>query len=424
MKHASLARSASIVLAALAALTVTVGWAPQAPAAPAPPQAPAAPKAPSSPKAPAGPKGPAQIGDQAPSKGKTPRAAGIWYGTPKAPAKKSGAVRLAAYNVENLFDPVDDPKLSGEYDDIKMVTKDGRLRAIADAIRRLDADVLCLEEMEGLDALKWFRDTYLKDMGYEHMASEDVGYYRGVEQSVLSRFPIAKVTTFVDEDLSDMDARRQGQGWAGRKADQGKSFQRSPLRVDVDVDGWPLTVYVVHFKAGGREFEYHRESEALQVIEFVERDMKADPSACVAVLGDFNATPATRTVKAFADAGLRSAYDFRGVKQGNTKDLYTTHDSGRAIDFIFMTPALAKAAVDSSFFVLGTVHPSSDYDWRKDPDKSRIPEGYGSDHYPVAIDLMPVRGGGKGGAGKPGSGKGAGAAAPGSADAPPPGSGR
>ena len=42
-------------------------------------------------------------------------------------------------------------------------------------------------------------------------------------------------------------------------------------------------------------------------------------------------------------------------------------------------------------FVLGTVHPPSDYDWRKDPDKERVPEGYASDHYPVAIDLMPER---------------------------------
>jgi aspartate racemase len=37
----------------------------------------------------------------------------------------------------------------------------------------------------------------------------------------------------------------------------------------------------------------------------------------------------------------------RGVKRGDTRELYTTHDSGRAIDYIFMTPALAKAAKDA-----------------------------------------------------------------------------
>jgi endonuclease/exonuclease/phosphatase family metal-dependent hydrolase len=384
------AHVALVPAALLGASILAVQSAPPAP--PARPKAPAAPEAPAAPKAPADGDGGESTGNgKGGGKGKAPRAAGIWFGVPKAPEKAKGAVRLAAYNVENLFDRVDDPALSGEFDDVKMATKDGRLLAIADAIRRLDADVLCIEEVEGLEALKWFRDTYLKDMGYAHAVSEDVGYYRGVEQAVLSRFPIRSHATYVQEDLSDMDGARTGSGWAARKPDQGEKFQRSPLRVDVDVDGWPLTVFVVHFKAGGKEFEYHRESEALQTVALVKDVLAKDPGANVAVLGDFNATPSMRTVKAMGEGGLRSAYDFRGVKRGDTRELYTTHDSGRAIDYIFMTPALAKAAKDGSFFVLGTVHPPSDYDWRKDPDKERAPEGYASDHYPVAIDLMPQR---------------------------------
>jgi endonuclease/exonuclease/phosphatase family metal-dependent hydrolase len=266
------------------------------------------------------------------------------------------------------------------------------VQAIADVIKRLDADVLCIEEIEGLDTLTWFRDNYLKGLGYDHLYSEDVGYYRGVEQACLSRFPIKGHATFVTEDLSDMDQKRDGQGWAGRKADQGKTFQRSPLRVDIDVNGYVLTLFSVHLKAGGRDFEYHRESEALQIIDFIQQAMRDDPEANIAVLGDFNATPSQKAAKAFAEAGLRSAYDFRGVKKGNTKDLYTTHDSGRAIDFIFMSPGLAKDAVDGSFFVLSVTHPASDYDWRKDPDKEKVPPGYASDHYPVAIDVMPKDG--------------------------------
>jgi endonuclease/exonuclease/phosphatase family metal-dependent hydrolase len=398
------------------------------------PQAPTAPKAPPAPKAPASPKAPAKPGseqDGSASKSKTVRAAGFWYGVPKAPEKKKGAIRVAAYNVENVFDGVDDPSLQGEYDDIKMTTKPGRLEAIADAIRRLDADVLCIEEIEGLDCLKWFRDTYLKGMGYDHAISEDVGYYRGVEQACLSRYPIASHATYVQEDLSDMDAKRVGSGWAGRKADQGAKFQRSPLRVDIDVDGYRLTLFSVHFKAGGREFSYHRESEALQVMQFIDEILAKDPAANVAVLGDFNASPSDKTPKVFAEAGMRGAYDFRGTKKGNTKDLYTTHDSGRAIDYVYMTKGMAEDVVDSSFFVLSTVHPASDYDWRKDPDKTKIPAGYASDHYPIAIDLMPKdrdgagtgaapgKAGGKDtgkGKGKGGAGKESNPAAPGIGD--------
>jgi len=358
--------------------------APEGTKAPAGPSAAPAPKAGDAAKEPTG--GDAEQPEGKKGKG---RAAGIWYGVQDAPKKQPGTIRLAAYNVENLFDDVDDPTLQGEYDDIKMVTKPARLQAIADEIRKLDADVLCIEEMESFDCLKWFRDKYLKDMGYQYAYSEDVGYYRGIEQACLSRYPISAHETFVKADLSAMDALREGEGWAGKKTDQGKKFQRSPLKVRIDVDGMPMTIYCTHLKAGGKEFDFQRESEALQIAEFVKADLAADPHACVAVVGDFNATPSAKAAKVLPDHGMRTAYEFRAVKKGNTKDLYTTHDSGRAIDYIFMSPDLAGHAVDGGFFVLGTMHNPGDYDWKTDPNMEKVAPGYASDHCPVAIDLAP-----------------------------------
>ena len=186
-----------------------------------------------------------------------------------------------------------------------------------------------------------------------------------------------------------MDALRDGEGWAGKKPDQAQKFQRSPLKVEIDVNGWTVILYSVHFKAGGKEFDYQRESEALQTIEFVKQDLAANPAANVAVLGDFNATPSMKTPKAFGAAGMKGAYDFRANKDSGTKDLYTTHDSGRAIDYIFMTKGLADDVVDGGFFVMGTMHPASDYDWKTDPEKEKVPAGYASDHCPVAVDVMP-----------------------------------
>ncbi len=369
-----------------AALAVLLAAGPAQVGAPPAPKAPAAPKAPTAPKAASKP-GSTQDGEA--GKSKTVKPAGFWFGVPKAPEKRKGAIRIAAFNVENLFDAVDDPSLQGQYDDMTMVTKPTRVEAIADAVRRLDADVLCIEEIESLEALKWFRDNHLKGLGYDHAISEDVGYYRGVEQACLSRFPIKSHAIYVQEDLSDMDAKRDGQGWAGKKGDQGDKFQRSPLRVDIDVNGYPLTLFSVHYKAGGKEFEYQRESEVLQTLDFVQAMLKENPGANVAVLGDFNATPSMKAAKVLVEGGMRSAYDFRGTKKGNTKELYTTHDSGRAIDYIFMSPGLAQDAVDGSFFVLSVMHPASDYDWRKDPEKEKVPAGYASDHCPIAIDVMP-----------------------------------
>ena len=320
----------------------------------------------------------------------------IAYGIPKARPKTKGALRLATYNAENLFDQKDDPNQSGEYDDLKEATSEARLKAVAKAIRELDADVLCLEEIESKECLEWFRDTYLKGMGYDYVASEDVSYYRGVEQSVLSRVPIVKAQVFQGEDLvigdmesrrTDSEAKRLAGTWAKPNGKMPDKFQRSPLKVDLKTkDGYELTVFVVHFKAGA--FDHQRELEALQVEQFVEEMLKKNPDANVAVLGDFNGQPNAMSTKALriSDDGLVSGYDWRFDKNA-PRERYTTHASGRSIDFIVMSAGLAADCVDGSYFVLGTPHAGSDWDWRK-ADENPPPNGYAADHYPVAIEIM------------------------------------
>ncbi len=332
---------------------------------------------------------------------KTVRPAGMWYGIADARPKAKGALRLACFNAENLFDRLDDPTQSGEFDDLKEATTEVRLKAIAAVIRRIDADVLCLEEIESKECLTWFRDTYLKGMGYEYLASEDVSYYRGVEQSVLSRVPITKVTVFKGEDaiIEDMKARQTpelakalGATWAtptSAESSNGKPkvFQRSPLKVDLKTkDGYELTVYSVHYKAGN--FDHQRELEALQTEAFIKDGLKANPNANIAVLGDFNGMPNDMNVRVLrtSDAGLVSAYDWRFEKNPASPDVFTTHASGRSIDYIVMTPGLAADCIDSSYFVLGAMHAASDWDYKKAAEIPP-PDGYASDHYPVVIDI-------------------------------------
>jgi hypothetical protein len=54
---------------------------------------------------------------------------------------------------------------------------------------------------------------------------------------------------------------------------------------------------------------------------------------------------------------------------------------------------------------MGTMHPPSDYDWKTDPEKEKVPAGYASDHYPVAVDVMPKDGAPKATAPKDGAAK-------------------
>ena len=316
------------------------------------------------------------------------------FGSEQSLPKKKGVVRLASYNMLNLFDQEDDPKLSGKQDDLPMATSDDRCKAMAKAIAELDADVLCLQEIESEQALKWYRDTYLKGQGYDHIATLDAGYYRGVEQSVLSRYPIAAVKNWTDEDISDMQALKKGgqdAGWSDCEDDQGQEFQRSPLMVDVSIPGrkgadpYVLTVIVVHHKAS-RGFDCQRESEALQIVDLLEQRMEKEPELNAVVIGDFNATPFAKSVKVYTDAGFENAYGYRWKTEGNTRDLFRTHESNRAIDFIMLHPNAWKEAVPGTFQVVGTLNPGTNYNWRTD----EPPSGYAADHYPLSIDLVPV----------------------------------
>ena len=318
----------------------------------------------------------------------TTRGPEIRFGRPTPLAKADDSIRIASYNVLNLFDEADDPSLQGKYDDLPMATSRDRCASVAKIIRSIDADVLCLQEVESEAALRWFRDEFLDGMGYEHVASKDVGYYRGVEQSVLSRHPITAVKTWPDENLADMEAKKQGDGWE-RDGEAPTKFQRSPLMVDIAIPAgrgepaYELTMVVVHHKSG--RFRRQRESEALQLVELLDARLKAEPDLNLVIAGDFNAGPFDRSVGVYGDAGYVNAYTHRWKQEGDTRALFRTHESDRVIDFLMIHPNADSEVVDRTFQIVGSLHPGDDYDWRND----EPPSGYAADHYPLVVDLRP-----------------------------------
>lgn len=344
--------------------------------------------------------------DKQPAKSAKPqRGPGLRFGI-ETPPKKNGAVRIAAYNLQNLFDHVDDPSLDNKWEEESLRVTDDRAKSLAKAIERLDADVLIVEEVESKEALLWFRDTYLKGMGYTFAESLDAGYYRGVEQSVLSRFPLKNPRVFLDAKLKSSAAplpsepkEGDGEKEQGPPNDETK-FQRSPLAVDVEFPGgYELTVYAIHHKAGGKAFEAHRAAEAEKIVELIRADLTKDPSRNLILMGDFNSTPASDVCKFYRAAGLINGYDFRpeadrvaekdkklpDAKREALREKYTTHESGRPIDYIMLSSGFSKEVVDGSFFILSTLHPGDAYDWKTDPH----PAGYASDHYPIALEFTP-----------------------------------
>lgn len=320
----------------------------------------------------------------------------IRFGSPKPHPRATGHIRLASYNLENLYDSVDDPALSGRYEDLNSTKPEEQLKGLAAAIRALDADILAVQEVESEPVLRWFRDTYLEDLGYTHLASIDAGDERGIEQGVLSRFPISSAVNWPGLALEGAQPDLTGDR-ANPLAGQPLHFHRSPLKVVIEVStaeaeaaggpptskAYTLTLFVVHLKSG-RFYDYWRSAEAAGLMKLVSDAQSADPDANIAVLGDFNAIPDDTPVQTVVSGGLIDLFsDLRG---DGAETRYITHESGRSIDYIFVNPGLRSEVVASSRFILGTPARPAGMDYRTAP----IPPGYGSDHYPVAVDLRPA----------------------------------
>lgn len=311
------------------------------------------------------------------------------FGIEKPLARPAGTIRLASYNLENLFDDQDDPALSGQYEDAKATKPDADCKAVAAAIKATDADIIAVQEIESLQSLTWFRDKYLTGLGYDHIACIDAGDERGIEQGVLSRFPVKDTQNWLQAPLGGTHPDKFGKE-ANKYAGQPIVFHRSPLRVTVAIPAaaagpgsaaFDLTLFVIHYKSGGPG-NYWREKEAAKTAELVAAFEATHKDASVIVLGDFNCQLTEPPLKTLSAAGLIDAFKDRSAKDPTI----ITHASGRVIDHMMMNKTAHARMVMESRFVLGTITRPDGVDFRTTPN----PEGWASDHYPVVVDLRPT----------------------------------
>lgn len=307
------------------------------------------------------------------------------YGIANAPEKTPGAFRLTTYNIENLFDDVDDPTLSGRDEDIDDTKPHHQNLAVARAIREVDADVLCIQEVESREALDWFIAKYIPDMGYEHVISLDAGNSRGIENAVLSRYPLSNPELWIGKELGGVHPDNYGPNAKNFYAGEPVAFRRSPLKVDVEIPSgdesgstWTMTLFVVHHKSG-RYSGYWREAEARTILELAHEVEKEHPGRPIAILGDFNAQASDESVKIYLKGGFNDLFAYA---KSNDKTIIS-HESNRRIDLILLNEAAKGRLVADSGFVLGTAARPQGVDWRS----LDTFEGYAADHYPVSTEL-------------------------------------
>ncbi|NLH80981.1 MAG: endonuclease/exonuclease/phosphatase family protein [Phyllobacteriaceae bacterium] len=355
------------------------------------------------------------------------------------------SVRIATFNVENLlrrFSAERDRRTGAWIPDpavglfeheseaegrlieraLQVAISDDQRQMTAQAIRDCDADVLCLQEVDGLETLRWFHDRYLAralDEPYEHFALLEGNDRRGIDVAVASRrgLPIRVMSnatlTYRDLDLFDDELRRWG------AAPDDRIVKRDALEVEGETAGGVLTLWICHFKSmtEGRERTMAvRRAEARAVRRLVEAKFGArTATADWAILGDLNDfRDRIRLVR--GEAGTLEAIcervDATGcdpfhadrfavdlVERLPPIERWTHHwAEGRelaALDHLFVSPALARANPDVRPRVIRAGLPYRVPVERMRPAPAafaRYPRvGFdrpkASDHCPVVVDL-------------------------------------
>lgn len=209
----------------------------------------------------------------------------------------------------------------------------------------MEPEVICLQEVDNMRALKAFHDRYLSRVSryeYHHQVLIEANDPRGIDVAVLSRFKIDSMATHKEMTMQDI-------GLCGQE----RVFRRDCLEVNIKKYSKILPIYVCHFKSmsGGRAAtRATREAEALAVRTIIE-DRFADPAqADWLVVGDLNDYTETDGIPD-PDHGLGPLLDDGfsvdlvkniGNAQKRWTHYYSTDRSYHQLDYMLASPSLAS----------------------------------------------------------------------------------
>ena len=265
----------------------------------------------------------------------------IYWPPPVKRVAVGNQIRIASFNVENLFDNADDPYRNDETSLAKPRTQ---LEHLAEILRAVNADVLALQEVESRGYLERFLEVLIPDVGYEHIVHYEGNDERGIDVCLLSRVPVGPVVSY--RHLRFQDA-----------AGNWRRFQRDLLRVKLEpIAGKPFEAWVVHLKSnyGGRQAaEPIRLAEANKIRELVDHELAVNPNAQFVICGDFNDTFDSLTLRTIRGTltGKQLAC-FCNELSEDKRITYNKEPYREMIDFILCSPKLGQRYVSSSYQIV------------------------------------------------------------------------
>ncbi len=280
--------------------------------------------------------------------------------------------RIGTYNLENYLDQPTETR--------RQIKSDAARAKVRESILAMRPDVLAVQEMGRESALLELRAS-LKAEGLDFPYWEHVkGYDTNIFVAVLSRFPITARRSHTN--LSFL--------LGGRRFFVSRGFAEVDIRVN---ERYSFTLLAAHLKSRrpvpeADEAEL-RLAEARLLRNRIEELLTANPRANLAVMGDLNDTynsPSTKLI--VGPRGPRRLVDTRPAERNGDnlphptnpnyfpRNITWTHyygveDSYSRIDYILLSPGMAREWVSNETFIVTVPN------W-----------GLGSDHRPIVATFQ------------------------------------
>ncbi len=228
-------------------------------------------------------------------------------------------------------------------DDVKWAATFNTGRVIAE----VDADVLITVEVENRPTLDRFNKQVLGaefDREYPHVMVIDGNDARGIDVGVLSRFPIERIQSHVDDPMGSPN----------------KTFSRDCPEFDLVLpDGDRLIVLPNHFKSkrngNDQQSTDQRAAQAKAAHDIAGAALARSPLVLVA--GDLNDTPDSLPMAELLKAGFQDVQDHADYPT-DRPGTYKTGLKGGKIDYLISSAALWAKVSTCGIERRGSYHPN------------------------------------------------------------------
>lgn len=311
---------------------------------------------------------------------------------------------VAFYNLENLFDTLNDPITRDEEftpeGDNQWGTEryTNKLNNLAKVISSMNngkgPDVLGVCEVENFRVLKDLINTpVLKKLGYGivHQESRD---QRGIDVALLYKEDVLPWVSFTTLPVPLPDSVPP---------------TRDIMLIQTQLDDYPINFIVCHFpsRSEGKEASEYKRVEAGKVVKhFIDSLLTQNPKDNILIMGDFNDEPGDSSINKIIGAGdpdvkeLKTLYNLMSPLKNSGKGSYKYRDEWNMLDQIIVSVNL-YAGNNGLQYAKGSVGIFAE-DWMKQTEPKYLGSplrtfggrkylaGY-SDHFPVYINIKKTK---------------------------------